>query len=79
MRGADKQLPLMAAVSVAPLLGERRGDGYDMIRPLARLVIAVNQERNWDTDEKVARQRRKIIAEIVKVVAAQGQPCPPKT
>jgi hypothetical protein len=72
MRGADKQLPLVAAVSVAPLLGQRRGDDYDMIRPPTRLMIAVDQDRNWDTDEKVARQRRNIIAEIEKVVAAQG-------
>lgn len=72
MRGADKQLPLVAAVSVAPLLGARRADWYDMIRPPTRLVIAVDEDRNWDTDAKVEKQRRNIIHEIKKVVAAQG-------
>jgi hypothetical protein len=72
MRGADKQLPLVAAVAVAPLLGERRGDTYDMIRPPTRLMITVDRDHNWDTEAKVARQRRNIIAEINAVVAAQG-------
>jgi hypothetical protein len=33
LRGADKQLALVAAATVAPLLGERHADGWDMIRP----------------------------------------------
>ena len=72
MRGADRQLPLVAAAAVAPLLGERHGDSYDMIRPPTRLMITVDQDSNWDTAAKIARQRRNIIAEINKVVAAQG-------
>lgn len=72
MRGADKQLALVAAATVAPLLGERHSDGYDMIRPPTRLVIAVDKDHRWDTDEKVANERRRIISEIEKVVAAQG-------
>lgn len=72
MRGADKDLSLVAAVSVAPLLGERRGDSYDMIRPPTRLMIAVDPDDKWNTDAKVETQRRKIIREIEKVVAAQG-------
>jgi hypothetical protein len=72
MRGADKQLPLVAAVSVAPLLGERRADGYDMIRPPTRLMIAVDQDRNWSSEAKVEKRRRNVIGEIEKVVAAEG-------
>jgi hypothetical protein len=72
MRGADKDLSLVAAVSVAPLLGGRRGDSYDMIRPPTRLMIAVDPDDNWNTDTKVAKQRRNIIREIEKVVTAQG-------
>jgi hypothetical protein len=72
MRGADRDLALVAAAAAAPLLGQRRGDGYDMIRPPTRLVIAVDQDRKWDSEEKVTRERRKIIAEMERVVAAQG-------
>lgn len=72
MRGADSELPLVAAATVAPLLGQRRGDSYDMIRPPTRLVIAVDQDQGWDTPEKIARKRRNIIAAIRKVIAAQG-------
>jgi hypothetical protein len=72
MRGADKQLALVAAVTVAPLLGERRDDTYDMIRPPTRLVITVDHDKQWATDAKVSTQRSLIIQEIEKVVAAQG-------
>ena len=72
IRGSDKQLALVAAVSVAPLVGERRHEGYDMVRPPTRLMIAVDQEGRWSTDAQVATQRHNILAEIKKVVAAQG-------
>jgi len=72
IRGADKQLPLVAAATVAPLLGERRAEGYEMIRPPTRLVIAVDRDHRWNTDARVARERRKIFDEIKKVIAAQG-------
>jgi hypothetical protein len=72
IRGSDKQLSLVAAVSVAPLLGERRHDGYDMVRPPTRLMIVADRDAHWSTEAKVTTQRRKILAEIRKVVAAQG-------
>lgn len=72
MRGADKELPLVAAATVAPLLGQRRGETYDMIRPPTRLVIAVDQDQGWDTPDKVNRKRAKILTAIREVIAAQG-------
>jgi hypothetical protein len=72
MRGADSELPLVAAATVAPLLGQRRGDSYDMIRPPTRLVIAVDQDQGWDSPEKIDRKRAQILRAIRKVIAAQG-------
>lgn len=72
MRGADAKLALVAAATIAPLVGERRHDGYDLIRPPTRLLIAVDHDRKWATEEKVAKQRENIIDEVKKVLAAQG-------
>lgn len=77
MRGGDRDLTLVAAATVAPILGERRSDGYDMIRPPTRLVIAVDRDAGWDTDAKVASRRNLILREVQKVVEAQGaEPSP---
>jgi hypothetical protein len=72
MRSADRPLALLAAATVAPILGQRRGDGYDLLRPPCRLVIAVDQDRRWDTDDKAERERLKIVEEIQEVVKAQA-------
>jgi hypothetical protein len=72
IRGADKQLALVAAATIAPLVGQRHDDGYDLIRPPTRLLIAVDHDPKWASDEQVARQRRNIIDEVKKVVVAQG-------
>jgi len=72
MRGADSEIPLVAAATVAPLLGQRRGDSYDMIRPPTRLVIAVDQDQGWDSPEKIDRKRAQILRAIRQVIAAQG-------
>ena len=72
MRSADRQLPLLAAATAAPILGERRGDAFDMIRPPTRLVIAIDPDDLWDTDRKIAKQKRLIVEEIAKVTRAQG-------
>jgi hypothetical protein len=72
MRGADSELPLVAAATVAPVLGQRRGDRYDMIRPPTRLVIAVDEDQGWNSPAKVERKRDNILNAIRKVIAAQG-------
>lgn len=72
MRGADKELPLVAAATVAPLLGPRHGETYAMIRPPTRLVIAVDQDQGWDTTDKIDRKRLNILTAIREVIEAQG-------
>lgn len=72
MRGSDRNLALVAAATVAPILGERRDESYDLVRPPTRLVIAVDRGARWSTDAEVEAQRRKILDEIEKVVVAQG-------
>lgn len=72
MRSADRPLALLAAATVAPILGQRRHDGYDLLRPPCRLVIAVDPDRRWDTDDKAEKERLKIVAEIQEVVNAQA-------
>lgn len=74
MRGAakHKQLPLVAAATAAPIVGQRRRDSYDMIRPPTRLLIAIDRDQPWDTPEKIQQRRKLILDEIRKVLAAQG-------
>jgi hypothetical protein len=73
LRGANKDLALLAAASIAPLLGQRRNDDtFDLIRPPTRLLIALDQDEPWDTEAQVAKQLRKITSEVQKVVKAQG-------
>lgn len=72
MRSADRQLALLAAATVAPILGDRREGSFEMIRPPTHLVIAVDPDDRWDTDAKIKRQKQLVIDEIVKVVAAQS-------
>ncbi len=72
MRTANAKLALVAAAMVAPLLGHRRGDSYEMIRPPSYLVIAVDKDQGWATPKEIADQRRKILDAIKKVISAQG-------
>lgn len=74
MRGAakHKQLPLVAAATAAPIVGQRRRDSYEMIRPPTRLLIVIDRDQPWDTPQKVQQRRTLILDEIRKVVAAQG-------
>lgn len=76
MRGANKDLTLVAAVTAAPILGQRHGDAYEMIRPPTHLVVAVDQDQGWDAPEKVAMERDKIVDAITKVITAQGGDIP---
>jgi hypothetical protein len=72
MRGADKELALVAAATATPLLGRLLGDAYDLIKPPARLIVAVDQDDKWNTAAKVENERRKMLTAIGKVLAAQG-------
>jgi hypothetical protein len=78
MPGAGRDLTLLAAATIAPIVGERHDDVYEMVRPPTRLLIAVDPDEGWQTAEDVARQRRRIIAEVEKVVSAQGAALSPE-
>ena len=72
--GADRDLEKVAALAAAPLVGGEIGgpDGWWLIKPPTRLLIAVDPEGQFATPAKVARTRGKIIREIQAVLQAQG-------
>lgn len=70
--GIDRDLTKVAALAITPLVGERVGDHWSLIKPPTALLIAVDPERSYATQEGVARVREKIVDEIVNVLAAQG-------
>jgi len=72
--GADRQLAKVAALAAAPLVGgEIEGsDGWWMIKPPTRLLVAVDPEGQFGTPAKAARTQAKIIQEIQDVLKAQG-------
>jgi hypothetical protein len=75
LRGADRQLEKVAALVAAPLVGGKIGgpEGWWLIKPPARLLVAVDPEGSqFGTPEKVAKTRGKITSEIKSVLRAQG-------
>ena len=72
MRGADHDLTKLAAFAAAPLVGTKRSDGWDMIRPPTRLHILLDPDGAHSTPEGVARRRQAILEEIRTVVRFQG-------
>jgi hypothetical protein len=72
MNGVDKKLHLLATASVAPLLGQRRGDGYDLLRPPCHLIAAVDPEGQYKTREQSEKVRGAVVATISEVVQTQA-------
>ena len=72
--GVDKDLQKVAALAAAPLVGERMPgtDAWSLIKPPARLLIAVDPEGKYFAPGKVGRTRRAILNEIKAVLKAQG-------
>jgi hypothetical protein len=70
-RGVDKNLHMLAAATVAPVLGERHPDAYEMLRPPCHLVAVVDSEGKYATPEQVERERGKVVKAIVDVVSTQ--------
>jgi hypothetical protein len=73
--GVTRDLEKVAAVAVAPLVGDRMdGQGaWWLIKPPTRLMVAVDPEgRYFGKPEKVAATRKKILDEIKSVLRAQG-------
>jgi len=70
----DRDLEKVAALAAAPLVGGEIGgpEGWWLIKPPTRLLVAVDPEGQFGTPAKVARVRAKIIEEIKAVLKAQG-------
>ncbi len=69
--GVDRNLHVLAVATVAPLLGERRTDAYDMLRPPCHLLAVVDPEGKYRTLEQLERERQKVVGAIVEVVTTQ--------
>jgi hypothetical protein len=72
--GVDRDLEKVAAVTAAPLVGGELGgpEGWSLIKPPTRLLIAVDPEGQFETAAKVTRTRNKILREIEDVLRTQG-------
>jgi hypothetical protein len=71
MRSVDADLTKLAAFASAPLLGERQGDDWLLIKPPTRLMVAVDPEGGFETVVSAEAERQKILREIRVVLAAQ--------
>lgn len=65
-------LTKVAALAATPLLGKRRVDGWDLLRPPTRLMIAFDPDKGYATPAEVSAQRQKILSEIRKGIRSQG-------
>jgi len=72
MNGVGKKVQLLGAAAVAPLLGRRRPDGYDLLRPPCRLIVAVDPEGVYRSSEQAEAERQKVVRAIAEVVRAQA-------
>lgn len=70
-RGSHK-LTLLAAAVAGPLIGERRGDAYELIRTPTQLVISTDPDKGWETQEQIAKQRRELMRNLRLVAESQG-------
>jgi hypothetical protein len=54
MRTDSRDLTMTVALNVAPILGQRLGDGYAMVRPPTAIIVASDPGQRWSTPQKVA-------------------------
>ena len=76
LEGVDKDLAKVAALAVAPLVGEKFDipgrESWDLIKPPACLLVAVDPEGKYFAPKKVGRTRALFLREIKLVLKAQG-------
>lgn len=72
MRSDSRDLAMVIALTVAPILGERLNDGYWMVKPPTAVLVAVDPGEIWNTPAKIDGKRRVWIDEIKRVIKAQG-------
>ena len=71
---ANRDLIKLAVLAAAPLVSEKvpGTDAWTLIKPYARLLVAVDPDPPFTTAERVARERAKILDEIKDVLKTQG-------
>lgn len=72
MRGTKTGLTKLVALAAGPLIDRPEGANWLLLKPPTRVVVAVDPDDPFDTDEKIEREREKMINEIAAVVRAQG-------
>jgi len=75
--GVGQNLQKVAALNVAPLIGKQipaRGGAtaWTVIRPSARLLVAVDPDKPFNTPEGIEKERTKLLNEIKDVLKTQG-------
>ena len=70
--GVNRNLTLFSAFAVAPLVGARHGNEYDLVRPFTRLLLAVDPDSGYASNEEVEQRRREILNAIEEVVSTQN-------
>lgn len=70
--GADRDLTVLVPALAAPIVGDRHGADYELIRPPTRVVITSDPEGSWGTEAKREKQERKLISSLAKVIEMQG-------
>lgn len=72
MRGTKTGLTKLVALAAGPLIDRPEGENWLLLKPPTRVVVAVDPDDPFDTDEKIEREREKMINEIAAVIRAQG-------
>jgi hypothetical protein len=71
---ANRDLAKLAALAAAPLVSQKvpGTNAWQLIKPYTKLFVAVDPDAPYNTPERVARERTKILDEIKDVLRAQG-------
>lgn len=77
LRGIKERIVKIGAFAAAPLVGELHENYYTLIRPLTKLLVAVDPDPPYDTPEQVEARRTEVLGEIKLVLAVQGAEADP--
>lgn len=72
MRGTKAGLTKLVAFAAGPLIDRPQGDDWLLMKPPTRVLVAVDPDDPFDSDEKIEKVRTNMIDEVVAVIRAQG-------
>lgn len=72
MRGTKADLTKLVAFAAGPLIDRPQGEDWLLMKPPTRVLVAVDPDDPFDSNEKIKEEQRKMIDEIVAVIRAQG-------